>query len=79
MVHATAGVTKSAESAVIWDEMSAAATFTCRGSTVSFDCKLNGSYAANYTGGEEHLDFSLENVDSIAVNFVETKLAWLTQ
>ena len=79
MVHAQAGVTKSAESAIIWDKMSAAATYTCTGSTVSFSCRLNGAYAPHYTGEEDHLDFALENVNSIAANFVENKLANLIQ
>ena len=48
MVHAVAGVTKSAESAIIWDSSATAATFTCNGSTVNFSCRVNGSYTAHY-------------------------------
>ena len=42
MVHAVLGVTKSADTAVIFQsEPAFTVTFTCRGTTLNFECKLN--------------------------------------
>ena len=42
MVHAVAGVTKAADSAIIYNSGAGTVTYTCRGTTLSFQCTLNG-------------------------------------
>ena len=42
-VHAVAGVTKSADTAIIYQSSPAiTVTFTCNGTTLNFNCRLNG-------------------------------------
>ena len=47
-VHAVAGVTKSADTAIIYQTTPAVtATYTCRGTTLNFQCTLNGELYVN--------------------------------
>ena len=50
-VHAILGVTKSADTPLIYDPTGPVVTFTCNGSTISFECK-----AAGYGDDEETYD-----------------------
>ena len=46
-IHAVAGVTKSADTALIYHATAGVTvTFTCRGTTLNFSCTLNGSNEA---------------------------------
>ena len=41
-VKAIAGVTNSVETAIEYDSTAQTATFTCKGTTLSYSCELNG-------------------------------------
>ncbi len=48
MVHAVAGVTKSADTALIYRASPATTvTYTCNGTTLNFECKLNGEVSTD--------------------------------
>jgi hypothetical protein len=48
-VHAVAGVTKNGDTALVYHASSPAVTFTCNGTTLNFECKLNGNDAFDFT------------------------------